>query len=202
MYTQKKEIIIRKFNLKEKCKFGTKCKFFHIQKFNSLKVENVSLRSELKQKSQELQNLKLGQTALADADAYWVHALQEIEKKVTYSSFFKKQPVISASDTLNPALAIERVGNSSAIRRTAPQVDKLKSSQPLKETDIVKVISIAIAQINTKMETKLSNYADEVSDIKKRWLQSRQLKRALTQDWTKWSMNWTILKLLRQKIEV
>ena len=91
MYTQKKEIIICKFNLIEKCKFGSKCKFLHIHKdeiekaleqLSMLRKENMSLKTELNIKTQEVRKLKLGQTAKSEAQVDGVHALQEEQKQV------------------------------------------------------------------------------------------------------------------------
>ena len=62
-----KKIIICKFNLKNKCLFGEKCKFRHISiselndilnKMEDLKQENESLKLDLKEKSREIRNLE------------------------------------------------------------------------------------------------------------------------------------------------
>ena len=62
----KKKIIICKFNLKNKCQFGEKCKFKHLSlnamneilnKFEDIKQENVSLKRNLKEKLKMISNL-------------------------------------------------------------------------------------------------------------------------------------------------
>ena len=68
MYMHKnKKIIICKFNLKNKCLFGEKCKFRHISinelndilnKIEDFKQENESLKLDLKEKSREIRNLE------------------------------------------------------------------------------------------------------------------------------------------------
>jgi len=55
------------FNLKNKCKYGEKCKYRHlngselndiVNKYESLKQENVSLKSVLKEKCQKISYLE------------------------------------------------------------------------------------------------------------------------------------------------
>jgi len=60
------KIIISKFNLKNKCQFGEKCKFQHLSidalneilnKFEDIKQENVSHKRNLKEKLKMISNL-------------------------------------------------------------------------------------------------------------------------------------------------
>jgi hypothetical protein len=91
MYTKKKNIIICKFNLNNKCKFEEKCRFQHISvnelndiinKYQDLKQENASLKLMLKEKSLKLSNLE---KKSCDVTTDNVHALV----KPSYNSFFK-----------------------------------------------------------------------------------------------------------------
>ena len=91
MHTKKKNIIICKFNLNNKCKFEEKCRFQHISvnelndiinKFQDLKQENASLKLMLKEKSLKLSNLD---KKSCDVTTDNVHALV----KPLYNSFFK-----------------------------------------------------------------------------------------------------------------
>ena len=92
MDKNKKIIIICKFNLKNKCKFGEKCKFRHLNlselsdilnKFESLKNENESLKLDLKEKYQKISNLekKYGD----------VTNLEKTSQKPLYNSLFKEK---------------------------------------------------------------------------------------------------------------
>ena len=64
---QNKKIIICKFNLKKKCKFGEKCRHRHlslnelndiIYQYEELKQENKVLKLNFNEKCQELSNLR------------------------------------------------------------------------------------------------------------------------------------------------
>jgi hypothetical protein len=86
-----KKIIICKFNLKNKCQFGEKCKFRHISinelndilnRMEDLKQENESLKLGLKEKSREIRNLE---KKICDVTNDNVYALE----KPLYSSLFK-----------------------------------------------------------------------------------------------------------------
>jgi hypothetical protein len=88
-----KKIIICKFNLKNKCLFGEKCKFQHLSmnelsdflsKLEDLKQENDILKSELKEKRLEIRNLE---KKYSDVTNDSVHVLA----KPLYNSFFKKK---------------------------------------------------------------------------------------------------------------
>ena len=66
MYTQK-EIIICKFFIHGKCKFGRKCSYLHIKRndlskffeqLNQLQTMNESLKKELSKRNQEIRELK------------------------------------------------------------------------------------------------------------------------------------------------
>jgi hypothetical protein len=88
----KKKIIICKFNLKNKCQFGEKCKFKHLSinalnkilnEFEDTKQENVSLKRNLKEKLKMISNL--------DKDSCDVtnNNVKELDKPL-YNSFFKE----------------------------------------------------------------------------------------------------------------
>ena len=90
---KKKKIIICKFNLKNKCLFGEKCKFRHLsinelndvlKNVEDLKQENELLKSELKQKCIEIRNLEKKNCDVTNDN---VHLLA----KPLYNSFFKKK---------------------------------------------------------------------------------------------------------------
>jgi len=86
-----RKIIIFKFNLKNKCKYGDKCKFRHINvhevneilsELEDLRRENKSLKSNLKEKCLEINNLNIMHYDVTDST---VHAL----KKPLISSLLK-----------------------------------------------------------------------------------------------------------------
>jgi hypothetical protein len=89
----KKKIIICKFNLKNKCLYGEKCKFRHLninelndvlKKVEDLKQENELLKSELKGKCIEIRNLEKKNCDVTNDS---VHLLA----KPLYNSFLKKK---------------------------------------------------------------------------------------------------------------
>jgi len=91
MYKEK-NIIICKFYLKNKCKFGEKCKFRHLSvkelsniayKFEDLKQEILSLKADLKEKTRKLSNLE---KKCCDVTNNNLHILA----KPLYNSFFKE----------------------------------------------------------------------------------------------------------------
>ena len=95
-----KKIIICKFNLKNKCHFGEKCKFRHIsinevndilKKLEDLKIENESLKLELKEKSQEIRNLENKNCDVTNDNVY---ALE----KPLYSSLFKNNKRVNLNN--------------------------------------------------------------------------------------------------------
>ena len=99
-YTQKNKIIICKYDLKDKCKFGRKCNFLHIQKYEiehtleeviKLRSENTSLKSEFYKMVQEKRKLNHHETRNVVSEVYGVYALQKAEKKSSYSSLFKEK---------------------------------------------------------------------------------------------------------------
>ena len=90
MHKNKKIIIICKFNLKNKCKFGEKCRFRHLNvselndilnKFESLKNENESLKLDLKEKYQKISNLEKNYGDVIN--------LEKTSQKPLYNSLFK-----------------------------------------------------------------------------------------------------------------
>jgi len=90
-----KKIIICRFNLKNKCKFGEKCKFRHLNidelndilnKFEDLKHENKSLKTKL----QEKMNLK-SYTSKTQCDV--TNDKSEKLKMPLYSSFFSQKTI-------------------------------------------------------------------------------------------------------------
>ncbi len=90
---QKKKVIFCKFDLKNKCLFGEKCKFCHLsinelndvlKKVEDLKQENELLKSELKEKCQRN---KKSRKKNCDVTNDGVHVLA----KPLYNSFFKKK---------------------------------------------------------------------------------------------------------------
>ena len=67
-YMYSKKIKICKYNLKDKCKFGGKCNFFHIrmkeieenlEECSKLRSENALLKTEFYKMAQENRKLKL-----------------------------------------------------------------------------------------------------------------------------------------------
>ena len=98
-----KKIIICKFNLKNKCKFGEKCKFRHLNidelndilnKFEELKQEIESLQKNLTEKCEKLSNFD---KSFCDVTSINVNALSKpliiafpSEKKVTVSLKLKQ----------------------------------------------------------------------------------------------------------------
>ena len=99
-YTQKNKIIICKYYLKDKCKFGIKCNFLHIKKHEiehsleeiiKLRSENTSLKSEFNKMVQEKRKLNHHETRNCYSEVYGVYVLEKTEKKSSYSSFFKEK---------------------------------------------------------------------------------------------------------------
>ncbi len=110
-----KKIIICKYHLKNKCKFGSKCNFVHIQKKEiehnleeviKLRSENASLKTEFYKLVQENRKSKFNESTNASVKAYRVHALQkDIEKnheeKITYSSLLKEKRLSQEAELVN-----------------------------------------------------------------------------------------------------
>ena len=78
-------------------KLRGKCKFKHIgvteiyrvlEKLTRLETEIVSLKTELNLKHYKMKNMEVSQKV---EKMYGVHALEKVEKKVAYSSFFKEK---------------------------------------------------------------------------------------------------------------
>ena len=89
MYSKK--IKICKYNLKDKCKFGGKCNFFHIrmkeieenlEECSKLRSENALLKTEFYKMAQENRKLKPNESTDANIKAYRVHALQKVKEKI------------------------------------------------------------------------------------------------------------------------
>jgi len=98
---QNKKIIICKFNLKNKCKFGEKCKFRHLKvnelneilhEYEDLKWEVMSLKSQLKEKCLQLNDLTKKN---CDVTNNHIYALE----KPQYSSFFKHTKCTNSNST-------------------------------------------------------------------------------------------------------
>jgi hypothetical protein len=112
---QENKIIICKFNLKNKCYFGKKCRFHHLNLkelseiivlMEDLKSENKSLKTELKEKAMELSNLK---KKSCDVKRDAVHALE----KPLYSSFFNQEIKYSNDTKTNARCPREKKENNS-----------------------------------------------------------------------------------------
>jgi hypothetical protein len=113
MYMHKnKKIIICKFNLKNKCKFGEECKFKHLNlnemnkiliEFEDLKQKYESLKRNLKEKCQNLSNLEKKDCDVTNESP---HTLS----KPLYNSFFKEN---MATDDLRNKSKSKLVKNGS-----------------------------------------------------------------------------------------
>ena len=118
----KKKIIICKFNLKNKCQFGEKCKFKHLSlnamneilnKFEDIKQENVSLKRNLKEKLKMISNL--------DKDSCDVtnNNVKELDKPL-YNSFFKE---ISKDHIKSKIKLVQERTNSEKVKREDINLD-------------------------------------------------------------------------------
>jgi hypothetical protein len=135
MYTSKK-IIICKFNLKNKCKFGEKCKFQHIgikelndilAKFEDLKQENVLLKLNLKKKSIKLSSLENMHCDVTNESTYAL-------VKPLYNSFFSKNKVLkNQKERFNQLNELKQTvkPEGSGIEEDSKSIDKsLAKSKP------------------------------------------------------------------------
>ena len=120
----KKKIIICKFNLKNKCQFGEKCKFKHLSinalneilnKFEDIKQENVSLKRNLKEKLKMISNL--------DKDSCDVtnNNVKELDKPL-YNSFFKE---ISKDHIKSKTKLVQERSNNEKVKREDINLDEL-----------------------------------------------------------------------------
>jgi hypothetical protein len=160
-FMYRKKILICKYHLKDKCKFGGKCNFLHIQmkeieqnleEVSKLRSENLLLKTEFYKIVQENRKLKLNESTNASNKAYRVHALQKVkeknydenfEKKATYSSLFKEKRVSqrvelgnkkSRANESNIDQASEK--NLTVIRKEIrnPNIEQIRSANALKST--------------------------------------------------------------------
>ncbi len=103
MYMHNKKIIICKFNLKNVCHYGDKCKFRHLSvrdlneilsKMEDLKLENNLLKSELKEKNTKICNFtKMSNHVINDK--------AENQDKILFSSFFKENNQVIQTSNAN-----------------------------------------------------------------------------------------------------
>ena len=150
-YTQQNEIIICKYYLKDKCKFGSKCNFLHIQKHEiehtleeviKLRSENTSLKSEFYKMVQEKRKLNHHETRNVDSEVYGVYALQKAEKKSSYSSLFKekttegkKSPLVESG--IGSSESEDKNQDKSTNKENLPPKTKLKNiNQEIQETKL------------------------------------------------------------------
>jgi hypothetical protein len=136
-----KKIIICKFNLKNKCKFGEKCKFRHLNvnelndiltKFEGLKQEYESLKRNFRENFEKLSNLDKN---VGDVTNNGVNALS----KPLYNSFFKENKHISyntnkSSQTIrnkkitnddNESMDQKLTNNKSNVKRNGLNIEKI-----------------------------------------------------------------------------
>jgi len=160
-YMYRKKILICKYHLKDKCKFGGKCNFLHIQmkeieqnleEVSKLRSENLSLKTEFYKIVQENRKLKLNESTNASNKAHRVHALQKVkektydenfEKKATYSSLFKEKRLSqrvelgnkkSRANESNIDQASEK--NLTVVRKEIrnPNIEQIRCANALKST--------------------------------------------------------------------
>jgi hypothetical protein len=113
---QRKKIIICKFNLKNKCQFGEKCKFQHLSidalneilnKFEDIKQENVSLKRNLKEKLKIISNLNKESCDVTKNN------VKDLDKPL-YNSFFKE---ISKDQSKSKIKLVQKRKNNDKVER-------------------------------------------------------------------------------------
>jgi hypothetical protein len=180
----KKKIIICKFNLKNKCLYGEKCKFRHLninelndvlKKVEDLKQENELLKSELKGKCIEIRNLEKKNCDVTNDS---VHLLA----KPLYNSFFKKKSqnesakiernilkdmkiIVSTDDS---GIDDEIDGNDNVI-----SINKYKSNSKRSNQNLA-----IIQNKQIEIEIKLNHLEDRLNDSVERVLTSPNSKLA------------------------
>ena len=168
MYTYKKKIIICKFNLKNKCKFGDKCKFLHLNvnelnniicELEVLKLENQSLRSNLKVKCQEIENLN---KKYCDVTNDSVHALL----KPAYNAFFKinDQKELNKNDLCNQKNSKEHVKYENIDKDDQVWFNNKKCTENNFKPSNIQKSKVKIHQKQINFENKISN--DPIHQIK------------------------------------
>ena len=177
-YMYRKKIVICKYHLKDKCKFGSKCNFVHIQmkeieqnleEVIKLRSENASLKTEFYKMVQENRKLKLNESTNVSTKAYRVLALQKgkeknYEEKVTYSSLFKKKSL---------SQKVELDSKKACANKFASPVNEnvsvcRKSSSSLhKECQITKANHIKVEKSSTNINKNVITPQRPKYDIKK-----------------------------------
>ena len=183
-YTQKNKIIICKYHLKDKCKFGSKCNFLHIQKHEiehtleeviKLRSENTSLKSEFYKMVQEKRKLNHHETRNRYSEVYRVYALEKTEKKSSYSSFFKektteekKSPLVESG--IGSSESEDENQDKSTNKENLPPKTKLKNiNQEIQETKLFheektqsRAYTVHALRKNEKKENKLAYNSKEI----------------------------------------
>jgi len=172
----RKKIVICKYHLKDKCKFGSKCNFVHIQmkeieqnleEIIKLKSENASLKTEFFKMVQENRKLKLNESTNASTKAYRVHALQKgqeknYEEKVTFSSLFKEKR-LSQKDELDSKKACANEFTSPVNKNVS--VCRKSSSSLHKECQITKANHIKVENFSSNINKNVITPQRPKNDI-------------------------------------
>jgi isochorismate synthase EntC len=158
-----KKIIICKFNLKNKCKLGEKCKFKHLNinelneilnKFEGLKQEYESLKKNFKENGEKLSNLDKKLCEVTDNNI-------NTFSKPLYSSFFKENKHLN---DLNAkffqknnikeieTLQIKSVKADKEIQRLHKIYDELLEKRKTTDKELYEKVNSHAAQIETQGE--------------------------------------------------
>lgn len=147
MYTQKSKIIICKFYIHGKCKFGSDCNYLHIQSKELSKLfeqlveaqkTNESLKTELKEKNQVIKEL-------------------ELERNNNYQS--KKDTVHTLNDRLFSSLFVQNE-NSKDETKTIDNQKRVKNGEESTKSNDNQIESIMkrIENIEQSIEAKNKYY--------------------------------------------
>ncbi len=190
-----KKIIICKFNLKNKCKFGEKCKHRHlslnelndiIYQYEELKQENKVLKLNFNEKCQELSNLRKKCCDVTYSNDY-------TPVKPLYNSFFKSNERSNETKTthrtlkyVNPRIKTDHLTHDIGNNETNPEqirqicLDIMKPMQDqldknkfdiAEQRDALNKVKIQITDLGEKIDNKLDaldkSLANKVETLEK-----------------------------------